>query len=452
LKPESRFAHAEARGVVLAHIIGACFFASIIFGPSYLGTVLEVNPFDWPIRIVGLWLLVDRVGKQRHIKLVGWDWAHLLFVAGYGCALIYAELFMIRDTGLMNYIGWMNVTLNGYVYFVLVREGLSRRGFRPEVLVRWVLATLCVASVLGLLQARDLFGMRHVIDGFYHQAELELHMEGPSEPWQARAPTAHANSLAMLLLCGFPLLLALADLRKFRWFDWGIGLLILVTSVMTYSRIGILAMVAIGLALIVAWSYRKEYFKAAATAFTLVTLTVAFAAIVLASDITRFKVLVERQNQVTGNSKETSGWKAREVSLVSSVRRAEEYPFTGLKPASSANNQESLIVKNSFTYQGLLLNVYVYSFVSYGLIGVAYMLALFWLLISQIRFSRTRQAFATTAFVLGVMIMVFGIAENVLYFDGAMVTVNIVMAFCVMRTPKPAEAEKATPAPLNAAA
>lgn len=440
LKPESRFAFAEARGALLAHVIGACFFMSILLGPSILGNVLSVNPFDWPIRFVGLWLLVDRAGKLRTVKLGGWDWAHLFFIAGYGCALIYADVFMIRDTGLMNYVGWINVTLNGYIYFVLVRESLSRRGFRPEVLLRWILGTLCIACVLALLQARDLGGMRHVIDGFYHQAQIEQHMEGPSEPWQARAPTTHANSLAMLLLCGLPLLFALSDLKRFRWYDWLIGTLLVVTSIMTYSRIGIVAMAAIGVGVIVAWAYRKEYFKAAAAAFTLVSLLVIFAGVVMAFDVTRFKVLVERPNEVSGSaSRETAGWKARELSLQRSIRTAEKYPFTGLRAASSALNQETMLVRNPFTYQGLLLNVYAYCFVSYGLIGVLYLGAIFWLTASQIRYARTRMAFATTAFVLAVALMVFGIAENVVFYDGAMYTVNIVMAFCVMKTQRPAD-------------
>ncbi len=440
LKPESRFAFAEARGAFLAHVIGACFFMSIILGPSILGKVLAINPFDWPIRFVGLWLLVDKAGKLRTVKLSGWDWAHLFFIAGYGCALIYADVFMIRDTGLMNYVGWINVTLNAYLYFALVREGLSRRGFRPEVLVRWLLGTLCFACILALLQARDLGGMRHIIDGFYHQAQIEEHMEGPSEPWQARAPTTHANSLAMLLLCGLPLLIALADLKKFRAYDWVIGALLVVTSILTYSRIGIIAMAAIGFSIIVVWAYRKEYFKAAVSAFTLVSVLVVFAAVVMAFDVTRFKVLVEKPNQISGSaSTATAGWKAREISLQGSLRTAEKYPFTGLSAASSALNQETVLVRNPYTYHGLLLNVYAYCFVSYGLLGLFYLLAILWLTASQIRYARTRMAFASTAFVLAVALMVFGIAENVLFYDGAMYTVNIVMAFCVMRTQKPAE-------------
>ncbi len=453
LKPESRFVHAEARGAALSHLIGLCFFLSILLGPALLSNIIYVNPFDWPIRIVGLWLIIDRVGKRRHTKLAAWDWAHLFLLAGYGCALIYAELFMIRDTGLMNYVGWMNVTLNGYLYFVVTREGLTRRGFKPHVLIRWFLFTLVVACGLALLQSRDLGGARHLIDGFYHQAEIEQHMEGPSEAWQARAPTTHANSLAMLLLCGLPLLLALSDLKKFRWFDWGVGLLIVVTSILTYSRIGIISLASIGLALIAVWSYRREYAKAAAAIFSLVACVVLFAAVVVAFDISRFKVLVEKQNPVSGfGSQDTSGWKARQLSLQRSIVRAERYPFTGLKAASSALNQETVLVVNPYTYQGLLLNVYVYCFVSYGFIGLAYLAAILWLTVSQIRNARGRLAFASTAFVLGIAMMVFGIAENVVFYDGAMYSVNIVMAMCVMGVAKPEEETSSQRLPVRQAA
>ena len=443
LNREGRYAHAEARGACLAHVIGACFFLSILIGPSHIGTILNVNPFDWPIRAVAVWLLIDKLGKRQNTKLMGWDWAHLFLVAAYGCALIYADLFMMRDTGFLNYLGWINVTVNGYLYFLLVREGLTRRGFRPEIVVRWVLATLFLACVLALMQARDVAGTRNLINNFYHQAQIELHMEGPSEPWQARAPTTHANALAMLLLCGLPLLFALYDLKKFRWFDWLTAALLVVTIVMTYSRIGILALVAVALASITVWAYRKEYQKAAIALIALLAMGVVFVAAVLVFDISRLKVLVQPSSSLSSFSdRETAGWAARELSIRNSIARGEDYPLTGLKAATSALNQEELIVRNPFTYDGLLLNVYAYSFVSYGVIGVLYLLAIFWICLSQIRFARSRYAFAMSAFVLGVAMMVLGIAENVLFYDGAMFSVNIVMAFCVMRVAAPAEAPR----------
>src|SRR5579859_1520559 len=104
LDPRRRFAHAGMRGVLISHLIGACFAISFLFGPALPQHIALTRVFDWPIRILGLWLLVDRFGKQRSLKFTAWDMAHVLFVAAYGCALIYAELFMTRDTGLINFV------------------------------------------------------------------------------------------------------------------------------------------------------------------------------------------------------------------------------------------------------------------------------------------------------------------------------------------------------------
>jgi len=346
---------------------------------------------------------------------------------------------MTRDTGLLNYVEWANIVLNAYIYFLVVREGLTRRGFRPDIVVRWMLATLCLACLVAIAQARDFGGVRAHIDAFYHQAEIEGHMEGPSMPWQARAPATHANSLAIMLVCGFPLLLAISDLKRFRWFDWLVGTLMIVTIFMSFSRIGIISLAAVGLGIVIVLTIRKDYLKAATATISLAALVLLFVSIVYAFDINRFKVLMENTGSVSNvRSDQTIGWKLREESLNRSIALAERYPVLGLNAASGALNQQDMIVKNAYTYQGLLLNVYAYSFVSYGLLGVAFMLALFLLILSQVRKVRQNQVFAATAFVLGIGLLVAGIAENVLFFDGAMITVNIVMAFCVMRVSRTA--------------
>src|SRR4051812_30023946 len=118
LHPGSRLAHAAGRGALLAHLIGACFFITMLIARTLPQQILSTRILDWPIRMVGIWLLIDRFGRSKRTKISPWDWTHLAFVALYGFALVYAELFMIRDTGLMNYIQWINETLNGYIYFL----------------------------------------------------------------------------------------------------------------------------------------------------------------------------------------------------------------------------------------------------------------------------------------------------------------------------------------------
>lgn len=429
-----RYAHAGARGALLSHLVGACFFLAFLANRAIEREVLLTHVFDWPIRLLALWLLIDRLGRIKAAKFSGWDWAHLAFVGGFGAALVYAELFMTRDTGFANYLKWVNTTLNGYFFFLVVREGLTRRGFRPDVVVRWMLVTLGVACLIAIAQARDIAHLRDHIDNFYHQAEAELHMEGPSAPWQARGPAVHANSLAIMLVCGLPLVLGLADLKKVRWFDWAIAVLMVITIFMTYSRTGIVSLAGVGAAGIAVLIVRRRYLQASGAILAVIALGLLFTLAVYAFNITRFKVLLNGTgfNQSL-NTTQTVGWRLREQSIKNSVALAAQYPITGLAPASGALNDEDIIVKSPYNYPGLLLDVYVFSFVAYGLIGVIFLASVLWLVTSQVRNVRTRQAFAAAAFVVGVALAVSGIAENVLFYDQAMITVNILMAFCVMR-------------------
>ncbi|HEY3781639.1 MAG TPA: O-antigen ligase family protein [Fimbriimonadaceae bacterium] len=445
LDPTSRLSHSKGRGAILSHLIGLSFFGSFLLEPAFPKEILFTKPFDWPIRLIALWLLLNRFGKQKTLKFSPWDITHLLFVAGFGFALIYAELFMVRDTGLINYVKWMNTFFNGYLYFLVVREGLSRRGFDSYVLVRWMVATFFVICLVALAQAKDFAGTRVYIDTFYHQQEIEAHMQGPSAPWQARAPASHANSLVIMLLCGLPLFIALWDMAKFKWFDWVTLLLVLVTIFMTYSRIGVIALAATGFAVIALLSVRRDYKKAATAAFVVATIIVGFAIIVTSFDVGRFKVLFESSAQASlsqAGKQDTSGWRLRQESLKRSIELGENNPVFGVMAASGANNQSNALVKNSFTYQGLLLNVYAFAFVSYGLLGLAFIFMVLWLLLSQVRFARTRQVFAGAAFVLAITLMAAGIAENDLFFDGAMLTTNIIAAFCIMRVSLPPEVKQ----------
>lgn len=438
LDPSSRFAHAASRGAILSHLIGVCFFLEFVFAPAFPKEILYTRLLDWPIRILGVWLLLNRFGKQWRPKLTAWDWTHVLFVAGYGFALTYAELFMIRDTGLVNYINWANHFLNGYFYFLVVRESCSRRGFRVEIVVRWLVGTLSLCCLIALAQAKDFGGMRMYIDNFYHQAEAEMLIEGPSKPWQARAPAVHANSLAIMLVCGLPLLVALSDMRRLKWWDYLSGALIILTLFMTFSRVGVIGAAALSLGLLIALLIRKEYAKAGLALFAVFSLVLAFVIVVYAFDIARFKVLLTSlgsDNQ--WDSQTTIGWKLRQERLHEALALAEKYPVSGIGAASGALNQEVVLVKNAYTYPGLLLNVYAYSFVKYGLLGVAFLIAMIGMMLSQMRNLRSRQVFATTMVMLAFALLVTGISENVLFSDEAMITVDVVMAFCVVRVSLP---------------
>lgn len=427
-------AYVAVKGLVLSHLVGLCFFLSFAVNRAITFQLGPTRLMEWPIRLLGLWLILDRFGRFRKVKLHVWDWTHLIFAAGYGFALIYAEVYMQRDTGLINYVQWMGSALNGYVFFLVVREGATRKGFNPEIIVRWILWTLAICSVIALLQARDLLGARGLIDRFYHQVQAEAHMEGPSAPWQARGPALHANTMALMLVMGLPLFSILAAVRKLRWWEYGMIALMVFTVFATYSRIGILSLAAVEAAFVAVLFFKRQYYKASVALLATVGLVVAFAAVVMIFDIQRYKVLVTGQSKVQFSAQsDTIGWKLRQQRIERAIDTAEKYPLTGIGAASGALNQERVLVKNEYTFGGLLLNVYVYAFVYYGIVGIAFLLGVFYCLFSQGKHLREKKAiYATACLLVGAALAVAGIAENVLFVDAAMITVNLLMALTVM--------------------
>jgi len=179
--------------------------------------------------------------------------------------------------------------------------------------------------------------------------------------------------------------------------------------------------------------------------FTCLAAAVVFVWIVYTFDVTRFKVLVSSSGPIASVNSETIGWQLRQESIQRALTLAMHYPVTGLQAASGALNQENVIVKNPYTFTGLVLDVYLYSFIAYGLIGVGFIIALFWLILGQIRNVRPSQAFPAACFVIGIGLLVAGVTENVLFYDQAMITINIVMAMCVMGVARVAAEERVDP-------
>lgn len=425
------------RGVALSHLIGFAIAIQFLLDRA-VSFSLPYNRFvDLPIRLILVWLILDRVGRKGRFKLTGWDVFQLFFVGAHGVASIYADLYMSRDTGLFNFFEWGLQIVQPYFYFIAVREGLLRKGFRPDILLNWIIGVISVACVIAMLQALNPVGMRHTIDTFYHQREAEMLMEGPSAPWQARGVTAHANAMAMLILVGFIAVIASASYRKWGWFELLASGLMLVTLFATYSRTGIATMVALSLAFILSLFFQKKYREGFIGLGVISMLLVVFLVSVEAFNIQRYQVFTKGVGVVRNEgNRGLWGLYQRQKVLSDSVRLMEKFPITGVSAASAALNKQRIIIRSAYNVEGLLLNVYGYSFVSYGMYGIVYLCGLLGTCLYQLRFARGNRAFAGAAFFAGVVLLVSGISENTLFTLQIMVIVNCVMALALTKLQK----------------
>lgn len=436
-----RSSHAEVRGYWLSHLIGICFVIPFLFERIIQGELFFTRFVDFPIRLLAVWLILDRVGRRGRIHVSTWDYIHMGFAGMYGMALIYADLYMQRDSGLNNYLSWLSTSLSPYFYFLITREGTLRRGFRPYVVVQWMLATLLFSCVVAMVQALNIGNLRNRIDDLMNQRQAEMKMEGPSQPWQARGLFLHANNMAIMLIMGLALLFSAGYYKRYGIFEYICGVAFVGTLFATYSRTGIASAVVLLLGVIGLLFFQKKYRIAFTSLFALIALMFAFVSAVFIFDIKRYQIFVKGEGVVR---KETDrgmyGWYARKEALSKAIALGSKYPFTGVKIATSAINEQNIIQRSSYTFEGLLLNVYGYAFVSYGLIGLLYLFgAIYALIVPNLKLIRTRYAFSTGAIFCGLAIVVTGMSENTLFTLGHMTVVNIIMAFAVQKVRRPEE-------------
>lgn len=419
-----------ARGVVLSHLIGFAVVVQFLLDRAITFSLPYNRLVDLPIRLILVWLILDRVGRVGQRKLTPWDIAQLGFVAAHGIASVYADLFMARDAGLINYIEWILQTIQPFFYFLAIREGLSRKGFRPDIVINWIIVTIVVACAIAMLQALDLGGMRKRIDDFYDQRRTEAMLEGASAPWQARGITAHANAMAMLILVGFTSLVASVGYRKLGWFELISGMIFLGTLFATYSRTGIVTLVTMAMGFILMLFIQKKYREAFLSISVLACLLLAFLVSVEVFDIQRYKVFTKGVGVVKNEeSRGLWGWYQRQKVLRDSVKLMEKYPVTGVTAASGALNRQRLIIHSPYTIEGQLLNIYGFSVTAYGMYGLAFVFGTLGICFYQLKYVRSNRAFAAAAFFAGLVLAVSGMSENTLFNMHSMVVVNCIMAF-----------------------
>lgn len=417
------------RGLVLSHLIGLAILLQFVLERAVTFELPYNRLVDIPIRLIIVWLMLDRIGRIGRVKVSGWDWLHLFFISAYGFASVYADLFMSRDTGVLGYISWSIQFIQPYFYFLAVREGLNRRGFRIDIVLRWIIFTVAVCCAVALLQALDVANMRYHIDEFYQQRKAESQMEGPSAPWQARGVAPHANSMAMVILFGIVALVAYVNQRKLGVFEVLAGALFMGTLFATYSRTGIVTIGLMGGAFVMLLVLQQRYRAAFLVMFGLVGLLFAFMTAVFAFNIERYQVFVKGVGVVKKEpSRGLYGVYARQESFNKAIELGSKFPLTGVSPASSLLNRQRVVTSSPYAFDGLVLNVFAYAFVQFGVYGLVYLFGTLGICLGFIRYARTKQVFSASAFFAGVVILATGITENSLFTLAPMIIVNVVMA------------------------
>ncbi|HVL39341.1 MAG TPA: O-antigen ligase family protein [Fimbriimonadaceae bacterium] len=418
-------------GLVLSHAIGICLLLSLLLDRVIQEKLLYWTAVQVPLLLVGFWLLLNRSQRIGRVKIGLWDYLYLGFVSMAAVGSVYADSALIRFSGFQNYLQFVVTTLHPYLFFVVVREAANRQGFRPLVILGWFLAAICASGLIGLMQARDLLGVRQWSYVFYNQRIAEMAMDGPSAIWQAKGATVHANILAQHTWLGLCVLVGLACYRGIKKVDIFIGLVLLATLAATYSRSGVITTTAIGAALVIFLMSRRQYRSSFLVLLGGAILAVAGVTAIYAFNVERLKILVEGEGTVR-RPEELGSLRMRVNNSVKALRLGQEYPVFGLMAAAGGINDLRTITRNAYTFEGKLDNMYSFTFVMHGFVGVGFMLGILYGLFRTIRSYWAPCAFSGAVFLSGVGLAVHGNTENLLFTDG-MLIINVLMALVVMR-------------------
>lgn len=424
------------KGTLLSHLIGLCLFVYLFMDRIFFVEIPFTKYIDIPLRIVALWLLLDRFGRRKRVTIGVWDYLFFGFVAIYGLALMYADAFMVRQGGFQNYLTWISDIGSPFLFFLVVREAHTRIGFSYEILLGWVLALLSAAAVLGIFQAANLLGIREMSADLYHWAHFEAQMQGPSQAWQAKGPTAHANSMAFYMVMGIAFLPAIIRYPRLRPWAFAACGLFLIATFATYSRVGMLAVFSVLVGFALFYLIRKKYRVALSLVIALSTLAVVGIAIVFAFDVERFRVVLESEGSVRNVQTERAGFRVRQDAMQKSITLGSKYPVFGLGATSAGLNNLRFITKNAYSFNTILTGLYTYVFVMYGMFGVVFIGGVLFVFLSYLWRKDVPEPFAATAFAVFIAVAVMGIAENSLFLPYVTGLIHIAAAMVLSNTVK----------------
>lgn len=411
------------RGLILSHAMGVALFVPMLLNRVFRFDLGYFFPVDVPILAIGTWLILERRGRLGSIRIGLVDYLYLGFVALQAFSFVYADTWMMRFTGFQNYLESSVTYLRPYLYYLIVRESLNRRGFRPEIMLYWLLAAWTASALIGLMQARNLFGVREWSYRFYNQYAEERTMVGPSQPWQAKGAMPHANSLAHTMWLGLAIVVGFAWHRRLKWFELACGVILFAALIATYSRSGVIVVVAMAAALVVFMFVRKRYWQATVGLVLSGLLLILGIMGVYAFNVERFKPIIEGEGAVQGSKLGT--FYGRMENARRAIVTGSKSPVFGVAPVGTLINNINMVVHNEYSFEGKLDNDYTLTWVNYGFIGILFLIVWLVILWRPIIPQFGQSSFAVTTFLMGTGYLVHFVSENLIFKLTAIVPMSV---------------------------
>ena len=405
--------NARTKGLVLSHALGFALFAEFAF--NFIRVEVPFTPIlSLPIRLIALWLILDRNWRLGPTRLCLWDWTFIGFMILSTLGVLLSSLDPAIVVGFDAQRNMLGLIFNAYLYFLVVREACNRRGFRPDIMLNWFYVAMCWSAVLGLLQANHVASIRDWSLRLYSPMGRENFAD------KAYGTASHFNGMAfeMLVACGIAFNPVFR--RRPKWWEWLMGLLFLAAFIATVSRGGMITFIVAGYAtfLFFFWNGRRGTSMIIFTMITLAILIWGF--IVFALKIERFTRVIEGEKVRTSAYLGTFRYRLDRGGEL--IKLGMKQPIFGVGRTNVAlGSSERLAFQSASSVGGTLDMMYPRMFAEFGIVGMLFIFCVIGYLLSFIRRSMAARPFAYSAFICGVILFVHGFAEYLVFSRGMMV-------------------------------
>ncbi|MEZ0324793.1 MAG: O-antigen ligase family protein [Fimbriimonas sp.] len=419
------------KGRVLSHLLGMVIASQFVVSGAahehipYAKLPLNTAWLDVPLRVILLWLILDRNWRIGKLKFTAWDAIALGFPVIVGLAYPFSVSDPTIGASADGFKAFFGDMLRFYTVFILVREGHLRAGFNGRTVLNWVMLGLSASAGLALLQAANVGGVRKWSEEFFDQHRTF----NQNETYRARGTAQHWNGFASEMVVGLLIAASALQFRKLKWWEYGFGTLFVLGLLVSTSRGGYATLFITIAAAGVFFLFTKRPKTGGIILGTLAISVLAFSAIVVSAKVELFKDLlvppkVESADIGSLKYRMEQGRKLMKVGM--------QHPIFGTGPSERLYFNEHTTFFSSSSVPGKLDVTYPLLFAQFGIVGILYMLALTGFFL---RFALRRyilHPYALLAFCTGVALAVHSFSEMLLLSE-LMYLVAIVAALAVTR-------------------
>jgi hypothetical protein len=406
---------------VLSHLLGFSLFFTFALDKVLPDRITGFYPTETPIRLIAIWLLVDRNWRVGRIRLGFWDYTYLVFLLCTAVGMVWNSLNPALPITYFGYRTWVAEVARYYLAFLVVRESCYRVGFRPDIMINWLLAAFAWSAFLGVMQALDVPGVRRWSWNFYNQ----LFFEGMSQPNQSRGTADHANNMAFEMVIATCIVLGQILRRKPRLYEIGLVCLFVAGLVGTQSRGGLIAFFAMIVGAIIYLYWNRKAWTGTLIVAIGISLALIGLSIVEIYNIERFKRVIygERVTSQAG----LGSFAQRVEGRRHAFRLIDAFPVFGTGPNSLLYYNPRVAFWSYYGTRQIVDGVYWRLWADTGIFGLLFVFCVLGYLLSHVRRDIARRPFSFSVFLFGVVISAHGIVENFVLVRG-MIVVNVFVA------------------------